>query len=512
MSGDDRPTMPPVRLPDEAELARDALAAPLLSRAAALARWAGDGVRLTVAGDLPEPRLAEAARELGLGDAGEALGETVEAWHAAVDAALVEVTVEEEADGEGFDDLGEEVARTGDAAKLLTQGGPEQVLEIWRDVWEAAVNTAGTPSFEEVMAAAGWPADLDDGAAPDPDTVEPDLDWDPQESADFLDAALANLYLLTAEDPAVADGAMVPLPVLAASMVVPDDMDHPTDAVLEDVSEVMMRLDAQLRVLEPSGGVEYRPVDEALLQEAEPHEGEEPPTALSTASELPEEELSRYGMVRFTPLGLYGERASMLDAGVRAPAVGDLVDADAPALLAAVTAYPEALAQVELEQWLARRPALDAARALLDAARGRDALAPRRRLLCQQGLAAAGAEAEPALREVLDDAELGGLARVWLAEHGAADVPPPGEELIFWLTVDTLAAQLDPDDPAAAAPELSELMAGLVAQHSGFFDKAWRVEHPATPLVLEAMARLHPDRAAAKAARKAAYKARSRTA
>ena len=43
MTGDDRPTMPPVRLPSEAELARDALAAPLLARAVRLARWAGAG-------------------------------------------------------------------------------------------------------------------------------------------------------------------------------------------------------------------------------------------------------------------------------------------------------------------------------------------------------------------------------------------------------------------------------------------------------------------------------------
>lgn len=60
----------------------------------------------------------------------------------------------------------------------------------------------------------------------------------------------------------------MPLPALAASMVVPpDDMGEPSDAVLEQVSEVMMRLDDQFRLLEPMGVVEYRPVDEALLGE-----------------------------------------------------------------------------------------------------------------------------------------------------------------------------------------------------------------------------------------------------
>lgn len=79
--------------------------------------------------------------------------------------------------------------------------------------------------------------------------------------------------------------------------------------------------------------------------------------------------------------------------------------------------------------------------------------------------------------------------------------------MIFWLAVDTIAAQLDAD---GEMEELQELVEGLSGQHSGFFDEAWRVDHPATAEVLEAMGRLHSDKGAAKAARKAAYKARSR--
>ncbi|HWU09794.1 MAG TPA: hypothetical protein VN520_26030, partial [Streptomyces sp.] len=130
-----------------------------------------------------------------------------------------------------------------------------------------------------------------------------------------------------------------------------------------------------------------------------------------------------------------------------------------------------------------------------------------RRLHCQQALALVGPEAEPSVRAVLGDPELGGLARVWLAERGAADVPAPPEAMIFWLAVDTIAAQLDTDGDL---DELQELVEGLSGQHSGFFDEAWRVEHPATAEVLEAVGRLHRDRKISKAARKAAYKARSR--
>lgn len=53
-------------------------------------------------------------------------------------------------------------------------------------------------------------------------------------------------------------------------------------------------------------------------------------------------------------------------------------------------------------------------------------------------------------------------------------------------------------------------MEGLAEQHSGFFAAAaWRVDHPVTADVLEAMGRLYPDKKVAKEARKAAFKARS---
>ena len=148
-----------------------------------------------------------------------------------------------------------------------------------------------------------------------------------------------------------------------------------------------------------------------------------------------------------------------------------------------------------------------AARELLAAARGADTGAPLRRLRCQQALSLVGTEAEPALREVLDDAELGGLARVWLSRaRGGRRARRRPRRWSSGSTIDTLAAQLAAEGNSA---ELQALVEGLAAQHSGFFAAAWRVEHPATPDVLEAMGRLHPDKKVAKEARKAAFKARS---
>ncbi|MGW0335372.1 hypothetical protein ACWD0J_26475 [Streptomyces sp. NPDC003011] len=469
----DSSPLPPVRLHPETELARAALSTPLLSRAARLARWAGPDTRVDAGGGLVDEQLPAAAEVLGLsGD--DAAAYASEAWRVAVDTGLVEVVDEET----GTVAAGEDLA-------LLTTGSPHDVLSVWLGALETVLADASVPDLDDLADAmdAGGEVDLSS------------LDWDPEAEAGFLDGVLGNLYLLTVTEDGPGEGP-VPLPALAASMIVPSDMGEPTNDVLEQVSDAMMRLDDQFRLLEPVGLVEYQPVDEALMADAE----EEP------AAPVDDTDVSRYGMVRLTPLGLYGLRARLLESGFEAPAVGDLADKGADALLDRTATFPPAAAQAETEQWLARREPLAAARELLAAARGLDAGAPLRRLLCQQALSLVGAEAEPALREVLDDPELGGLARVWLTERGAPDVPAPSEDLVFWLTVDTVAAQLAAE---GNSDELQGLVEGLAQQHSGFFTAAWRVDHPATADVLEAMGRLHPDKRIAKEARKAAFKARS---
>lgn len=471
----DSSPLPPVRLHPEAELARDALSTPLLSRATRLARWAGPDTRVDAGGGLVDEQLPAAAEVLGLsGD--DAAAYASEAWRVAVDTGLVEIVDEETGT----------VAPGADLA-LLTGGSPQDVLGVWLSALETVLADASVPDLDDLVDA------VDAGGEIDFST----LDWDPEAEAEFLDGVLGNLYLLTAGEDGPGEGP-VPLPALAASVIVPSDMGEPTNDVLEQVSDAMMRLDDQFRVLEPVGLVEYQPVDEALMAEAEGAE--------EASAAVDDTDVSRYGMVRLTPLGLYGLRSRLLEAGFDAPAVGDLADKGADALLDGTAVFPQTAAQAETEMWLTRREPLAAARELLAAARGLDAGAPLRRLRCQQALSLVGAEAEPALREVLDDPELGGLARVWLTEAGFSGVPAPSEELVFWLTVDTLAAQLAAE---GNSEELRALVEGLAAQHSGFFAAAWRVDHPATADVLEAMGRLHPDKKIAKEARKAAFKARS---
>jgi hypothetical protein len=469
----DSSPLPPVRLRPEAELAREALSTPLLSRAARLARWAGPDTRVDAGGGLVDEQLPAAAELLELtGD--DAAAHASGAWRVAVDAGLVEVTDEEAGTVAAGEDL-----------PLLTGGSPHDVLAVWLAALDAVLADATVPDLDDLVDAMDAGGEIDFSK----------LDWDPEGEAAFLDGVLGNLYLLTVTEDGPGDGP-VPLPALAASMIVPGDLGEPTNDMLEQISDAMMRLDDQFRLLEPIGLVAYQPVDEALMGDPE----EEP------AAPLDDTDVSRYGMVRLTPLGLYGLRSRLLEAGFGAPAVGDLVDKGADALLDGSSGYGPLAARAETEQWLDRREPLAAARELLAAARGSDEGAPLRRLRCQQALSLVGAQAEPAVRDVLDDPELGGLARVWLSELGAADVPPPSEDLVYWLTIDTLAAQLAAE---GNSEELQALLEGLAQQHSGFFAAAWRVGHPATADVLEAMGRLHPDKRIAKEARKAAFKARS---
>lgn len=534
-SGADRPTAPPVWLPAEAELARDALATPLLSRAARLARWAGPGVPVGAGGELLPEQRTSAAAELGLDgeESAEALAE--DAWHFAVDAGLVEIAEDERpdpaSDRAGTATEGPELAR-------LAAGDPAEALRVWSGGLEAVLEDAATPSLQELLGdlegAVGEDGEIDP-AAVDLDALE----WDPEQEAEFLDTALGNLYLLAATDEAVAAGAMAPLPVVAAAMVLEEDVAEPSAEDLAQVSAVMMRLDERFRVLAGTGLLEYEPVDDALFVDEEELEAEpDADGALAEFARVPdggaaapaegaddaayaegaedaddeadEEDLTRYGQVRLTPLGVYGVRQRMLEAGIDAPLVGDLTGAEAGTLLAALPGQPPAAAREEAQRWVAEREPLAAARELLAAARGRDERGPGRRLGCQLVLTLLDAQVEPALREVLDDPELGGLARVWLAERECPDVPPPSEELVFWLTIDTLAAQLTAHAEEESPEELTQLVADLVAQHGDFFDRAWRTDHPATAAVLEAVGRLHPDRELAKNARKAAFKSRSR--
>ncbi|MFF4650032.1 hypothetical protein [Streptomyces sp. NPDC001380] len=508
---DDAPVfVPPVRLLPEAELAAAAMAVPLLERAVRLARWTAPHRPVDEFGE-PGPGLeAEAAAALGLsageGAAGDGGGEDADstaaavmrAWSLAVDLDLIAVGDAGPGEGEGS------VARPGEELEAVESGDPEAVLEAWLSAADVVLDTAveADAPFPDPTELAGEDADeLDEETAA---AALEEFEEAREEARELLDQALQVLYESTAFAEEGAE--TVPLGVLAALLVVPDG-EEPTEEMLGDITTVMVALDPMLADLAEIGMVEYRPIDPDLFEEPEDGEGE-----AQTLSEAPvdDEEAARFGLVRLTPLGQYGVRQWLLEDGYDAPLVGEHAQGDAAALLRGVSEAVNVLPEEEIREWLAGRDPLPAARELLAAARGSDTLGPLRRMLCQLALNQLAADPGPALREVLDDPELGGFARAWLVERGATDVPEPDRAMALWTTVDTLAAQLmDPDvDPEL----LAELVGGLplAPDPTAFLGELWRVEHPCTAEVLDAIGEHHGDRQVAKEARKAAYKARSR--
>ncbi|MFE5582485.1 hypothetical protein [Kitasatospora sp. NPDC056531] len=483
--------VPPVKLPAESELAEQAKAVAMFGYALALARWAAPHRAVDEFGDLVEEDRPAAARLLGLAPAEgevpeEAEVEALRAWSLACDLDLVEL---------GTTAAGEHVAVPGPDLEPAEQGDPDTVLELWLTaagiVRELAVEADSLPEEETETEAEG---EDEDGL----NEVEEARDA----AAELLDEALQVLYETTAF--AEPGNETVPLGVLAALLVVPEG-EEPSEELLGDITDVMVALDPMLGDLAELGLLDYRPIDPELFDE---EEGEEP--ALVGEAPLDEEESARFGLVRLTPLGQYGIRQWLLEDGYDAPLVGELAQGDAAELLRGVCESANVLPEEELKVWVAGREPLAAARELLAAARGADGYAPLRRMLSVSALDLLGPGAEPAVREVLDDPELGGAARAWLAAQGASDVPVPDRAMALWTVVDTFAAQLL--DSGGDTELLRELITDLPVNGdpAAWFGELWRVDHPYTADVLEAIGELHPDRALAKEARKAAFKARSR--
>ncbi|OLT37783.1 hypothetical protein BJF79_29040 [Actinomadura sp. CNU-125] len=97
---------------------------------------------------------------------------------------------------------------------------------------------------------------------------------------------------------------------------------------------------------------------------------------------------------------------------------------------------------------------------------------------------------------------------MWLVSAG----DPAGRELTrdeyLWVFVDTVAGMMEATDAAEAVVEaLGDVPAD--DDMAAMMDELWRIEHPDLVEVLEALGDHHPDRAVAKSARTAAYKARS---
>jgi hypothetical protein len=208
--------------------------------------------------------------------------------------------------------------------------------------------------------------------------------------------------------------------------------------------------------------------------------------------------------VSLSPLGLWAVRERLSERGWRVPVLGGSAGGGAAAVLAVLADYDAEDGEAEIAAWLARRAPQRAAEELTEAA---STGSPGLRGAAFAVMDRVGDAAVPAVRRAMDNPVLRPHAAVWLREHGAEEVSLSREDSA-WLLVDLGAGLLEeaaPDDVVAELlPELpphaqAELVAGL-----------WRVDHPGVTELLTTLSDHHPEPDVAKAARKAAFKARSR--
>jgi hypothetical protein len=206
--------------------------------------------------------------------------------------------------------------------------------------------------------------------------------------------------------------------------------------------------------------------------------------------------------VTLSPLGIWGVHRRLRSQGWHVPVLGGGGRDGAPGLLAALASCDAEDGEAEIAAWLRPRTPSRAAAELIQAA---GSGSPGLRGAAFAVLDRIGTDAVPAVRAAMDEPVLRAHAAVWLHEHG--EEAELGPEDRTWLLVDLGAGLLEEADPrdvvAELLPELppdaqAEIVAGL-----------WQVSHPGVTDLLTALSDHHPNPAVARAARKAAFKARS---
>jgi hypothetical protein len=218
-------------------------------------------------------------------------------------------------------------------------------------------------------------------------------------------------------------------------------------------------------------------------------------------------------VVRLAPLAAWALRIQMEQAGVDVPILPPLEEMTAADLIAVAEGGVEEEIDAELRAWVQLRGTEAAADELLQTACAGSAAD---RLFATTLTTRIGAAAEPRWREALDDPRLRPYAKVALAELAGAEPPDapaglePTPEDLAWLLTDSIAATCPVLEPDEAGEQLREALPPS-ARPQDLLDVMWRLDHPDIVEVLTLTGDHHPDRKIAKAARKAAFKARSRS-
>jgi hypothetical protein len=206
--------------------------------------------------------------------------------------------------------------------------------------------------------------------------------------------------------------------------------------------------------------------------------------------------------VALSALGTWGVHRRLRAQGWHVPVLGAARRDGALALLAALTNCDAEDGEAEITAWLEARELPAAAAELIDAAASGS---PGQRGAAFAVLDRIGLAALDEVRNALGRPLLRAHAAVWLIEHGEESHLDPADRT--WLLVDLGAGLLE---EANAQDVVAELLPDLpAADQAEIVARLWQVSHPGVTSFLTALSDHHPDPAVARAARKAAFKARS---
>lgn len=206
--------------------------------------------------------------------------------------------------------------------------------------------------------------------------------------------------------------------------------------------------------------------------------------------------------VALSPLGTWGVHRRLRAQGWHVPVLGAARRDGALGLLAALANCDAEDGEAEITAWLgAREPGTAAAELIEAAANG----SPGQRGAAFAVLDRIGDAAQDQVRSALERPVLRAHAAVWLIEHGEDVQLDPADRT--WLLVDLGAGLLE---EANAQDVVAELLPDLPPEdQADIVARLWQVRHPGVTEFLTALSDHHPDQAVARAARKAAFKARS---
>ncbi len=444
----------PVRLAPQAELAAAARACPLLVAARRLAAWLGPSRQLTATGAL---RLADARAlitELGL-------------------------TAHARAGTESGDPAIDELIRTLDLDRLRSARDFPPLDRLW-----IVAQEAGLVEIEGRRARPG-----PQSAA----LAHADSGGDSGEDAVLESWSAAFAALLDPEFPAPGGPLST---VLQGELIGMLTVLYGADEPLE-----VGKLAEMARSAIP-GGLGWV----VTMAGAENLLDEEVSTLIAGLAEAGAAEVAG-GDVRLSPLGVWGMHQVFLMNGLPAPAIGDYAGCDAAEMLGAVAHYDQEDGAAELAGWVQRR---GTAQAAAEVAAVVLAGTPVQRMSGLDALGSLGGPGRDAARALLGEPGVGALTAMWLLSVGEDPQVEMSAEDTLWVLVDMGAAMLDTMPPGEAAAHLAEdVTAADLAEQIA---QLWRIDHPHTLDVLNAFADHYPDRAVAKSARKALFRARSTSA